>query len=66
MKDGFLGTEKEINILYRRMCGFSANAIELQDANESCHAHARNLVKASKLGVKKPWNQKQINGWIYI
>ena len=57
-----LGTEKEINILYRRMCGFSANAIELQDANESCHAHARNLVKASKLGVKKPWSQKQING----
>ena len=57
-----LGTEKEINILYRRMSGFSASAMELQATNKSCHEHARKLIKASKLGIKKPWNQEKIEG----
>ena len=59
-----IGSEKEINTLYRRMSGIKATPEELLEANRSCHDHARKLSKASKLGIKKPWSQKQIEGCI--
>ena len=47
-----LGSEKEIDLMHRRMCGISITPQERLDANKSCHDHARNLLKSSKIGIK--------------
>ena len=54
-----LGSQKEINMLYRRMSGLPETEEDHREAVAECQNHAENLEKASKLGVKDPWTLQQ-------